>query len=106
MCCPETDRYSQRIGKLSAPELIRVGRLPPSNIEGVTLEPAFVFEDCNAVFMRKDTMKGCRSSSGSPAWRRELPGRRLRGTNQLPLPCPASRDTGRACPCPACTAIP
>jgi len=44
MCCPETDRYSQRIGKLSAPELIRVGRLPPSNIEGVTLEPAFVFE--------------------------------------------------------------
>jgi len=51
MCCPETDRYSQRIGKLSAPELIRVGRLPPSNIEGVTLEPAFVFEDCNAVFM-------------------------------------------------------
>ena len=36
---------------LSAPELIRVGRLPAANIEGVTLKPACVCEDCNAVFM-------------------------------------------------------
>ena len=51
MCCPETGCYSERIRKLSAPELIRAGRLPPANIEGVTLEPACVCEDCNAVFM-------------------------------------------------------
>ena len=50
MCSPDTDCYSQRIRKLSAPELIRVGRLPTANIEGVTLEPACVCEDCNAVF--------------------------------------------------------
>lgn len=51
MCCPETGCYSERVRKLSAPELIRLGKLPPANIEGVTLEPACVCEDCNAVFL-------------------------------------------------------
>lgn len=51
MCCPETGCYSERVRKLSAPELIRLGKLPPANIEGVTREPACVCEDCNAVFM-------------------------------------------------------
>jgi hypothetical protein len=51
MCCPETGCYSERIRKPTGPELIRVGRLPPANIEGVILEPACVCEDCKAVFM-------------------------------------------------------
>jgi len=39
--------------------------------------------------------------SQAGAWRADRRRGRLRRTDQLPLPCPASRDTGRACPCPA-----
>jgi hypothetical protein len=50
MCCPETGCYSERIRKLSAAELSRVGKLPPP-FAGVALEPACVCEDCSSVFM-------------------------------------------------------
>lgn len=50
MCCPETGCYSERIRKLSAAELSRVGKLPPP-FPGVALDRPCVCEDCNSVFM-------------------------------------------------------